>query len=130
MKILIGYDGSREAENALALALNHATAFEAVVVIITSLQQSPVLHKIDIEKAQSELEYARTAFNVAGIECDTHVSVSYRTPGEDLVHYARENRIRCIFIGLKKRSKVGKLVFGSTAQYVILEAPCPVISVK
>lgn len=130
MKILIGYDGSRGAENALALALNHATAFEAAVVIITSLQQSPVLHKIDIEKAQSELEYARTAFNVAGIECDTHVSVSYRTPGEDLVHYARENRIRCILIGLKKRSKVGKLVFGSTAQYVILEAPCPVISVK
>ena len=130
MKILVGYDGSHRSENALALALDHAKTLKAVVVMVTSLQQSPVLQKIDIEKAQSELEYLRTPFNVAGIECDTHVSVSYRIPGEDLVHFAQENHIDCIFIGLKKRSALGKLVFGSTAQYVILEAPCPVISVK
>ncbi len=128
--MLIGYDGSHRAENALALALNHAKTFKAAVVIVTSLQQSPSLQNIDIEKAQSELEYLRTPFNVEGIECDTQVSVSYRTPGEDLVHFAEENRIGCIFIGLKKRSPLGKLVFGSTAQYVILKAPCPVISVR
>jgi nucleotide-binding universal stress UspA family protein len=130
MKILVGYDGSHRAENALALALDHAKTFKAVVVIVTSLQQSPTLHNIDIEKAQSELEYLRTPFNVAGIDCETHVSVSYRTPGEDLVHIAQENRIDCIFTGLKKRSKLRKFILGSTAQYVILEAPCPVISVK
>jgi len=130
MKMLIGYDGSHRAENALALALNHAKPFKAAVVIVTSLQQSPTLQNIDIEKAQSELEYLRTPFNVEGIECDTQVSVSYRTPGEDLVYFAQENRISCIFIGLKKRSPVGKLVVGSTAQYVILKAPCPVISVR
>ena len=130
MKMLIGYDGSHRAENALALALNHAKTFKAAVVIVTSLQQSPSLQNIDIEKAQSELEYLRTPFNVAGIDCETHVSVSYRTPGEDLVHIAQEHLIDCIFTGLKKRSKLGKFILGSTAQYVILEAPCPVISVK
>ena len=130
MKILVGYDGSHRAENALTLALSHAKAFEAMVVIVTSLQQSPTLQNIDIEKAQSELEYLRTPFNVEGIECDTQVSVSYRTPGEDLVHFARENHSGCIFIGLKKRAPLGKFVFGSTAQCVILKAPCPVISVK
>jgi nucleotide-binding universal stress UspA family protein len=51
-------------------------------------------------------------------------------PGEDLVQFAKENGIDEIIIGVRRRSKVGKLVFGSTAQYVILNAPCPVVSVK
>jgi nucleotide-binding universal stress UspA family protein len=50
--------------------------------------------------------------------------------GEDLVQLAKENNVDEIIIGVRRRSKVGKLFFGSTAQYVILNAPCPVVSVK
>jgi nucleotide-binding universal stress UspA family protein len=52
------------------------------------------------------------------------------TPDEDLVAYAKEQGIDEIAIGIRKRSKVGKLIFGSTAQYLILNAPCPVITVR
>jgi nucleotide-binding universal stress UspA family protein len=52
------------------------------------------------------------------------------SPGEDLVEFATENKIDEIIVGIKKLSKVGKLLMGSTAQYVILEAECPVVSVK
>ena len=64
------------------------------------------------------------------IPCETQATVSYQSSGEDLVNYARDNNIDEIIIGVRRRSKVGKLVFGSTAQYVILEAPCPVLAVK
>jgi len=50
--------------------------------------------------------------------------------GEDLVKFANENDIDEILIGIQKTSKVGKLLFGSTAQFVILEASCPVVTVK
>jgi nucleotide-binding universal stress UspA family protein len=50
--------------------------------------------------------------------------------GEDLVQLAEENNVEEIVIGVRRRSKVGKLLFGSTAQYVILNAKCPVVSVK
>jgi len=33
-------------------------------------------------------------------------------------------------VGVRRRSKVGKLLIGSTAQHVILNAPCPVVSIK
>jgi nucleotide-binding universal stress UspA family protein len=76
------------------------------------------------------LEKLQTPFKVDDIRCETQTSVSYQSPGEDLVNYARDNNIDEIIIGIRRRSKVGKLVFGSTAQYVILEAPCPVLAVK
>jgi len=130
MKILVGYDGSRVAEDALKQAQEHARVFEADIHLFTSLQQSHELAKEDIEEAESRLDHLKLTFDFGKISCETHASVSYLTPGEDLVLFVKNNEIDLIFIGVKKRSKVGKLVFGSTAQYVILEAPCPVVTVK
>ncbi len=130
MKILVGYDGSKVAEDALKMAQKHANAFKGYIFIVTSLEQSQTLQKEDIDKAEGKLEYLRTSFNLDDISCETHASVNYLSPGEDLVQFAKDNAIDEIIIGVRRRSKVGKLIFGSTAQYVILNAPCPVVTVK
>lgn len=130
MKILVGYEASRVADEALKLAHKHAKAYGADLFIMTSLEQSPALKKEDIDKAESRLEKIKKPFIAEDISCETRATVSYQTPGEDLVNFAKENDVDEIIIGVKRRSKVGKLVFGSNAQYVILEAPCPVVSVK
>jgi len=130
MKILVGYEESRVAEAALKLALKHAGALGADILIVTLLEQSPTLKKEDIDKAESKLEEIRKLFTADDIPCETRAAVSYQSPGEDLVNFAKEYDIDEIIVGIRRRSKVGKLVFGSTAQYVILEAPCPVVTVK
>ena len=130
MKILVGYDGSKESEDAVQLAQKHVQAFEANLHIITSLKQGPDLKKEDIDKAESKLERLKAPFKADGLPCETQVVVSVQSTGEDLVRFVKENDIDEIIIGVRKKSKVGKLVFGSTAQYVILEAPCAVVAVK
>jgi nucleotide-binding universal stress UspA family protein len=130
MKILVGYDGSKVAEDALKLAQKYAGVFNADLHLLTSLQQGHELQKEDIEEAESKLDHFKLSFDFDNISCETHVSITYLTSGEDLVRFANENAIDHVFIGIRKRSKVGKLVFGSTAQYVILESPCPVVTVK
>jgi nucleotide-binding universal stress UspA family protein len=130
MKILVGYDRSKASEDALNLALQHARAFGAEVHIMTSLVQGAALKKEDIDKAEAQLEKVRKPFKAADIECEVHTSVSYQSPGEDMVRFAKDKAVDQIVIGVRRRSKVGKLVTGSTAQYVILNAPCPVLSVK
>jgi nucleotide-binding universal stress UspA family protein len=69
-------------------------------------------------------------FDENEISCDTHLLIRGLSPGEDIVEFAKENKIDEIIVGVKRRSKVGKLLMGSTAQVVILQASCPVISVK
>jgi nucleotide-binding universal stress UspA family protein len=130
MKILVAYNDSKVTEDVLTLAHKHALAFKAEIHIVTSLEQSPTLKKEEIDRAESRLENLRKTFMVDDIVCEAHTSVSYESPGEDLVRFAKDNDIDEIIVGVKRRSKVGKLVFGSTVQYVILKAPCPVLAVK
>ena len=130
MNILVGYDKSNVANEALVLAKKHAKAFNAKVFLLTALSQGPDLKLEDIQKAENELERLRISFKEDGIPCEVHAIVSSLTAGEDLVQFAQDNEIEEIIIGVRRRSKVGKLLFGSNAQYIILQATCPVVAVK
>ncbi|MBA8795388.1 nucleotide-binding universal stress UspA family protein [Friedmanniella endophytica] len=51
-------------------------------------------------------------------------------PAEELISAAEETDAEFIVIGLRKRSPLGKLLLGSNAQRVLLDAGCPVLAVK
>jgi nucleotide-binding universal stress UspA family protein len=50
--------------------------------------------------------------------------------GERIVEFAEEQGVDLIIVGGRARSPSGKTVFGSTAQEVMLNAPCPVTFVR
>ncbi|MCF8080519.1 MAG: universal stress protein [Desulfobacterales bacterium] len=130
MKILVGYDGSNVAASGLRLAARHAKAFDAEVHVVTSLVKGSDREQEQITASEKGLEDARTLCEQEGVRCDTHLLIRGLTSGEDLVQFAKENDVDEIIVGVKRRSKVGKLLMGSTAQYVILKSPCPVVSIK
>lgn len=61
---------------------------------------------------------------------DAHVSTLSGKTGGALAQVARDEDARVLMIGVRRRSPVGKLVLGSTARDVLLEADCPVVAVK
>ena len=130
MKIMVGFDGSKVAEAALELAAEHAQAFGAQILLVRSMVGGPEVPKRDFENSERELEYHKNEFKKKDIVCESLLSVRGMEPGEDLIKLAKEHSVDEIIMGVRRRSKVGKLVFGSTAQYVILNAPCPVVTVK
>ncbi len=130
MKIMVCFDGSNVAKDALDLAKKRAKALSAKIELVTSMVGGPEVPKDEFDKAEKNLKKAKTIVRKDDIPCETLLSVRGLEAGEDLVRFAKEEEIDEIYIGVKKRSKVGKFIFGSTAQYVILEAPCPVVTVK
>jgi len=130
MKILVGYDGSNVSKEAVALAKKHAVTFKAEIIIAHSMVGGPEVPRKDFQIAENNLEHEKNRLLDNNVPCESVLSVRGLQPGEDLVKLAEENKVEEIIIGVRRRSKVGKLLFGSTAQYVILTAPCPVVSVK
>jgi nucleotide-binding universal stress UspA family protein len=131
MKILVGYDQSNLGKEALKLARERAKAYEASIEVVFVMAQNHKLQFLDIQRVERMIQREVTnIFNGNSISYKTRLMITNLNPGEGLVEFAKQNKISEIIIGVKRRSKVGKVIFGSTAQQVILYAPCPVVTIK
>jgi nucleotide-binding universal stress UspA family protein len=128
MKFLVAYAGETKMDKAvLTLAKKNAKLFNATLYIVHSMEGAK---EVDDLTMGSNLETLKASIIKEGILCETHLLIRGLSPGEDIVEFAKDNNVDQIFIGIEKKSKVGKLIFGSNAQHIILEAPCPVVSVN
>ncbi|HDI60366.1 MAG TPA: universal stress protein [Desulfobacteraceae bacterium] len=130
MRILVGYNGSVESKAAVRLAGELAGPLGARVEVMTSMEGGPRERPEDIAAAEAHLKEASEIMAGRGVTCEVFQSVRGLSPGEDLVDYAKEKAVDLIVVGVEKRSKTQKILLGSTAQYIILKAPCPVLTVK
>lgn len=130
MKFLVAYNGTKESEAALELAKTHAKIFGAELVVISSSEGGKGEKPEDINKIKHDLESIQENLSIDEIGCQVEQLARGLTPGEDIVLYVQENEIDQIYVGIRKKSRTSKLILGSTAQYIILKAKCPVVSVK
>jgi nucleotide-binding universal stress UspA family protein len=130
MNILVAYDGTKEAKEATRLAVKHAKAFNGRVILAYSMVGGPEIPRKEFERAEKELQQEEITLKEEGISSETLLSVRGMETGEDIIKIAEEKKADEIVIGIQRKSKVGKLLFGSTAQYIILNAPCPVVTVR
>ncbi len=135
MKILLFCKKTEGNKKALEIAVEQAKAFNAAIVLFSCIAEKSqipgAITEENTEKVEKTLrDYQENVFAPAGIDCNAEVIVTTASFGEEVVQYAENNDVDTIIMSIQKRSKVGKVFFGSTSQYVILEAPCKVITVK
>jgi nucleotide-binding universal stress UspA family protein len=132
MKIMACFDGSDESTSVLLEAAELAKAFNGEVLVVTSVVADQQYYPKMIEPYEQGLEKAKAFYGERKIPCQT--MISYRdvdsNPGEDLVNFASRENVDKIVIGMRKRSRVGKLLLGSKAQWIMLNAECPVVGVR
>ena len=130
MKILVGIDGSNTSREALKLAIKTAVAFDSDLLAVASKATGTTEENAKIRAAEEMLAEVKATAEEAGLTCNTHLLIRGNSAGEDLVEFAQSQDVDLIVVGVKRRSRVGKILMGSTAQFVIMRAGCPVLTVK
>jgi nucleotide-binding universal stress UspA family protein len=128
---MICYDGSDAAKSALKQAQKNAKGLDVNLEVVNTItREIPLKHAQIKEKEDNLKKEVDDLLGGDDVSYETAVLVTSLTPGEQLVQFAQDEEVSQIYIGIVKKSKVDKLIFGSTAQYVILHAPCPVVTIQ
>jgi nucleotide-binding universal stress UspA family protein len=115
-RIVVGYSSRPEGRAALRRALAEATLRRSGLI---------VLHGPD-----DDLDELTADLRAADVPYELRASVDGSDAADDLIEVAEATDAAFIVIGLRRRSPVGKLLLGSNAQRVLLDASCPVLAVK
>ena len=128
--VVVGYVPKPEGEAALATAIDEARLRDAKLVVVNSHRGGSEFDSDASTQADRDMDAVRTKLESAGVPFDVRQLVRGFEPAEDLISIAEANDAELIVIGLRRRSPVGKLILGSNAQRVLLDAHCPVLAVK
>jgi nucleotide-binding universal stress UspA family protein len=128
MTIVVGYVPTPEGEAALAAAITEAQRREEPLHILnTGRGQSLSDPRYATEDTLDEV---RARLDRSGVGYVIRQLVRGNEASEDLVEEADRLQASLIVIGLRRRTATGKLITGSQAQKILLDANCPVLAVK
>jgi nucleotide-binding universal stress UspA family protein len=115
--IVVGYSSKPEGRAALRRAIAEAELRHSALIVVHTLNGD------EVAALESELQSS-------GLAHEVREAPDALDPAEELITTADVSSAEFIVIGLRRRSPVGKLLLGSNAQRVLLDASCPVLAVK
>jgi nucleotide-binding universal stress UspA family protein len=128
--IVVGFVPTKEGRAALARAVEEASLRRSKLVVINSNRGGRDYDDDTSQAAEAELQRVTDELSGVGLELEVRQLVRGNEPAEDLISVANDTDAELIVIGLRRRTPVGKLILGSNAQRILLDAPCAVLAVK
>ncbi|SCL22974.1 Nucleotide-binding universal stress protein, UspA family [Micromonospora pallida] len=128
MTVLVAYIPRPEGDAAFTAAVEEAgRRRERLVVLNAPRAGAPVSADVASEAAVADMIQRATA---AGVDVEVRQDAHAGDLADEVLRVAEELDVSVIVIGLRRRSPVGKLIMGSTAQRILLDADRPVLAVK
>jgi nucleotide-binding universal stress UspA family protein len=125
--VIVAYTPGELGKAALAAAVEEARLHgDDLLLLNVTRGDSYADPRFAGEEQRHDLE---TELNATGLNYTIEQHIGHE-PADDVVAAVVANQARLVVIGLRRRSPVGKFLMGSTAQSILLDAPCPVLSVK
>jgi len=128
MSVVVGYVPTPEGEAALDHALREAASRSTRLVVVNTSRGDSLVDRRYVQDEQLGSLEKKVA--EAGVEHLLLHAITGRDAAQEILDVAAEHHADLVVLGLRRRTPVGKLIMGSTAQRVLLEAACPVLAVK
>jgi nucleotide-binding universal stress UspA family protein len=128
MTVVVGYIPNQYGEAALGAGLAEARLRGADLLVVNATRGDTLVDKKYLGAGDVAALEQRLA-----AEADVGSSVRQAMGpdvAEELVRVADEVGAELLVIGLRRRTPVGKMIMGSVAQHVLIDARCPVLAVK
>jgi nucleotide-binding universal stress UspA family protein len=128
MTILVAYAPRPEGEAALQKGLEIAKRRDEHLIVVNA---SPGGTGEDASKADvQDVERVEQILAESGASAEFKQFVRGRSALDEIEDLVESKSVSLLVIGLRQRSKVGKLIMGSVAQDILMSVPCPVLAVK
>jgi nucleotide-binding universal stress UspA family protein len=128
--VVVGYVPKPEGEAAVEQGIAEARLRGSQLIVVNSHRGGREYDDETSARTSSEMTALEATLQASGLDYDVRQLVRGFEPAEDLIGIAEETGADLIVIGLRRRTPVGKLILGSNAQRILLDAPCPVLAVK
>lgn len=136
MPILVPYDGSRPAQQAVEYAVANWPAEPLVLLRVIEAADGSLEAGVDLiqERLKDSREEGAAELSADLLETLSDVDYDVETvvgkPGREIVAFAETNDISQIVIGSHGRTGASRVLLGSVAQTVVRRAPTPVTVVR
>jgi nucleotide-binding universal stress UspA family protein len=128
MVIVVGYVPKPEGRAALDRGIAEAKLRGGRLVVLNASRGDAL---VDAGYAGvQEIELVKSRLADSGVDHELRQLVRGHEPADEVVDLAAELGADLVVIGMRHRSAVGKFLLGSTAQRILMDAPCPVLTVK
>ena len=128
MTIVVGYTPTPTGRAALMAAAKVADDRQAPLVVVNS-SRGDALSDPGFAQ-QADLDWASTTLEEAGVDFTIRQQVRGREASEEVLEVVNEVSADLCVIGIRRRTSVGKMLLGSNAHRILMDAPCQVLAVK
>ena len=128
MTIVVGYVPTPEGDAALRAAVDESRLRDQPLHVVNS-SRGDALSDPRFASAGA-LDDMRERLDATGVVYEIEQQVRGHEAAEEVVAAADRVGASLIVIGLRRRTATGKLLTGSQAQRILLDANCPVLAVK